>query len=469
MAYVASDWEPKTAVPSEQLIKSAALQGGTLGMLAQGQKFLPSFPGEKPAAYQARLKLAYLFPEFERLARDFTGRVLGAAPIYPQQMSQEWQSFTERADYFNRSLHQVLRSGFQLAVADGMCFSVVDSAARKPGETALDAMALRPWIEIHDIRRVVNWSTRLVGGELQLTAFRMEPEKDLRSEYILLPDGRVQLTVYRKGEKGWLEQEGFPFVYPPAITRIPVAPMYSNRSDYFQARMPLEAVADMNIAHFQSNSDYRNILSFVGIPVVWGTNLDLGLTLSPGATFISKGPDTVNLQFLELGGKSIESLVQQLKDIEKKMQDAGLQQTQAQLFNQTATGEVLQQKREASRLQVMAMDYEAAANDTMRNVAMFLGQEWYDEGLRLKGNFEQIERNKESLAEVRHARDVGAISNETYLQYLIDYGIWADNTSVQDIIAAETSQQPSAGGIVDGEPESGAQPGSNEDDTSGAQ
>lgn len=447
MPYIDSEWDKRDAVPASDLAKVAALLSGTDGMRKQGERYLPRFAGETPTEYRVRLNRSWLYPEFERLVKDYTGRVLGNSPVYPE-LNAYWSEWVKRADPHGRSLHQVLREGFQYAVADGMAFGIVDTPFRPAEETGEDALERRPWIEIFKAERLVNWKGEMVNGRMLLTELRIDPGDETRREY-LLQDGRVALTVFDKTEGGYVERERF--IYPPAIDRIPAVPLYTNRVEFWMAEPPLMSVADMNVTWWQTNSDYGNILTLVGCPFVFGQNIKPGTKISPNKTVFVEGNNPVSLQFLELKGNSIPALVERLNDIVEKMEREGIRNISSGIPNQTATETAVQSEREGSRLKVMSGDFESGANELMRIVAKFAGQEW-EEPLRFSGNYEITTITAQDIGVMLQLHGAGIIDDAAILDAVKQVG-WVAADYMPEIEEDEDADIPSS---AFGQPQSAA-------------
>jgi hypothetical protein len=54
---------------------------------------------------------------------------------------------------------------------------------------------------------------------------------------------------------------------------IPLLPVYINRTDFMRASPPLAKLAELNIAHWQSSSDQRNILHVARVPILFGAGV----------------------------------------------------------------------------------------------------------------------------------------------------------------------------------------------------
>ena len=111
----------------------------------------------------------------------------------------------------------------------------------------------------------------------------------------------------------------------------------------------------MNIAHWQSQSDQRNILHFARVPILFARGLSENskLKISSGSATLASSPEA-ELKWVEHTGKAIASGQADLVHLEFQMQTMGLQFLTTGRGPQTATGEERDDRKETSRLAAMA-------------------------------------------------------------------------------------------------------------------
>jgi len=241
---------------------------------------------------------------------------------------------------------------------------------------------LRPYLVHLRVEDVLGFQTGLFGNVLALSQLRImesvtEPDpKDEFSQIEVdqvrvldrLPDG-VQVRLYRQdSKKHWAVVDE----YTTEAPEITVIPFYAQRTGFFTGEPVLEDLTDVNIAHWQSQSDQRNILHFARVPILFasGRGDDEPLTISAGTAVVSRDVGAT-LQWVEHSGKAIDSGRQDLKDLEFQMQTLGLQLLVARA--QSATGAALDAVKETSTLAMMADSLKDALEQALQWMAFYAG------------------------------------------------------------------------------------------------
>ena len=115
------------------------------------------------------------------------------------------------------------------------------------------------------------------------------------------------------------------------INAIPVAPVYLNQTGFMCGSPPLMDLADLNITHWQSSSDQRNILHVARVPILFASGVAEDIELVVGANAFMRASDPqARLEYVEHSGAAITSGKDDLKVLEFQMQAMGLQLLQAE-------------------------------------------------------------------------------------------------------------------------------------------
>ena len=363
--------------------KGRALMSGTAGMRKEGTRYLPKFKAEAEDDYQARLHSSWLFNALRKTIKDMTGRVFDS-PIEIQDAPQQIIDMAEDVDMQGRDLSVFASEVFKDGFVPGVSYIMVEAPRRNADTTRAEAAAqgLRPYLVHLRVEDVLGFKTALFGNVLALSQLRImesvtEPDpKDEFSQIEVdqvrvldrLPDG-VQVRLYRKdSKKHWAVVEE----YTTEAPEITVIPFYAQRTGFFTGEPVLEDLTDVNIAHWQSQSDQRNILHFARVPILFasGRGDDEPLTISAGTAVVSRDVGAT-LQWVEHSGKAIDSGRQDLKDLEFQMQTLGLQLLVARA--QSATGAALDAVKETSTLAMMADSLKDALEQALQWMAFYAG------------------------------------------------------------------------------------------------
>lgn len=417
--------------------KGRALMGGTTAMRAARTTYLPQFAKESKPAYDVRLAASWLFNGYRKTVKDMTGRVF-STPVEISEGDQRLKDWSENIDMQGRDLSTFARQVFEDGLAGpGINWIMVDAPQREGTVTQAQAQAqnLRPYLVHLKVEDVLGWRSEVVDNVTTLTQIRIAEkitERDTLDEFkdttvdqvrVLdrLPAG-VQTRLYRKGKDAkWALYQ--PETLNTAIKEITVVPFYANRTGFFTGEPMLDDLADINIAHWQSQSDQRNILHYARVPILFGAGMDSKATITIGATEAVMATDVnAKLSWVEHNGKAIEAGRVDLKDLEFQMETFGLQMLTARTNAQSATGEALDANKETSQLAMTA----DALKDALEQALQWMG---------LYGGFDapvEVEVNKDFGVSFMTAQEVsallqavkdGALSRETFVKELIRRGV----------------------------------------------
>lgn len=454
-----------------------ALMQGTRGMRAAGARavgnaqyteWLPREPAETPAAYTARLFRSVLFNGFRKTVKDMTGKVFQREVTLEEDVPDELVACAENIDLAGRHLNVFARDVFHDALVTGINYIFVDMppAITKPDGTVAtladeQAAKRRPYLCHIKGEDLIGFQSELIDGVVTLTQARIR-------EDATVPDGEWGETcieqirvlrpgaweIWRKaatanGRDAWAKfDEG-----TTSLNYIPLAPVYINRTGFMIGEPPLEDLADLNVAHWQSSSDQRNILHVARVPVLFGAGFDADTTISIGAnTMVRNSNPAATLEWVEHTGAAIGAGQTDLDKLELQMQVQGLQLLIPQPSGQTATGEVLDNAKENSPLAMMAMALGDALECAFGFMADYMGVKANTKsGTDSDDRGGSIDVNTDfgvgtgtgvDLPVLLQACTAGKLTNKTFLSELKRRDILADSVDVDAELALIEEQAP---------------------------
>jgi hypothetical protein len=462
MKSTVADYSHEAQEQIEAGAKARALMKGTDGMREAGKKYLPKFPAETEEAYQARLSQSWLFNGFRKTVRDMAGRVF-AKPIEIVQADARLAEWSLNIDNAGNDLSTFSRRVFEAGLAEGITYIMADAPPRNGVVTVAQAEALRPYLVHIETKDVLGWKTAVVNGKPVLTQLRLmecvhEDKPDDEFAQVEVKQVRVldrteagvQVRIYRKmkdagGREDWQLWSDPAFT---GLSEITVVPFCANPDDFFSGRPLLDDLADANIAHWQSQSDQRQILHYARVPILFaaGRSQDDGpIEVSASTAVISSDP-TAKLQWVEHSGQAIGVGRQDLKDLEFQMEAHGLQMLVARPGGQSATGEALDAAKETSLLAMTADELKTSLEVALGWMAEYGG---VDETV-------EIAVNKEFGVNMMAAQDVtallsavntGQMPTRVFVQELIRRGTIDPGTDIEnymDELSADTEKLMSA-------------------------
>lgn len=434
-----------------------ALMGRTRAMRAAGETYLPKFEGESDKAYKARLNSAFLFNGYRKTVKDMTGRVFDK-PVTADGVDEGW---LEDVDLAGRDLSVFACEVFETALAGcGLTYILADAPRSEGTVTQAQAQAgnLRPYLVHIQPDSVLGWKTAKVGGATVLSQFRfMEKAEDESAEdefaeawvdqirVLDLVQGGVRVRLYRKDEgRDWqpvAEEEGGDFVID-GLSEIPVTPVYLSRAAFFEGEPVLADLADVNIAHWQSQSDQRVILHIARCPVLFGAGLDDEdkIVVSAG-TMIKTSNEAAKLDYVEHSGAAIEAGREDLKDLEFMMEAYGLQLLVAQAGKQSATGETLDAQKETSALAMMADGLKDALERSLAHMQAFTSSADASVEVTVNKDFGAGIMTAQELGLMLNAVNSSNLSRDTFLREMARRGMIAPDTD-PDLEAQRIDGEP---------------------------
>lgn len=346
------------------------LMRGTRAMRHANIKYLPKEPGELTFDYEARKSRSFLFNAFRKTVKDMTGKVFQREIVLKDDVPQLLKDDAENIDLAGRSLNVFARDVFMDGLQTGINFILVDmpeAPKGKEGKPATradeNAAGIRPYFCHVKVEDLIGWQSQQIGGVETLTQVRI-------LEHVLEPDGPYnekmidQIRVLTPGSWSTFRKSTQPNVQnqwilfetgTTSLNKITLCPVYINRTGFMTGEPPLEDLADLNVAHWQSQSDQRNILHVARVPILYGAGFGSEAVVVIGAnTMVRNNSPDAKLTYVEHTGQAIGAGATDLDNLQFQMQTMGLQLLIAQPGGKTATGEIRDDAKENSPLAMMA-------------------------------------------------------------------------------------------------------------------
>jgi hypothetical protein len=423
----------------KKLQKTRTLMGGTEAMRMAGKQYLPQFEGESDKHYEDRKALSFLFNGFRKTVWDMAGRVFEKPVTLSDDSAPELISYSEDIDLEGQDLSTFAKSVFEEGMQSGIEYLLVDAPVKEGRETKAEAISSgnRPYIVHLKPEAVLGWRFARINNTQTLEKFwfkeRVSEKKDEFSEenvdQIRVLDieerSNVRVRMFRLNKRGEWEQYGEET--RTGLTGITVTPFYANRKSLFVGEPPLEDLSDLNIAHWQSQSDQRNILHFTRVPILFGKGIpEKGKLMISAASITKATSPEADLKFVEHSGKAIAAGQKDLEHLEFQMETMGLQLIVAQNGPQTATGEERNDRKENSRLASMADSLKDALEICFKWMAEYDGLE-FKGSVSINKDFGAGSMSQPILNILIQAVLNGKMSKRTFWKEMVRRGIYSED------------------------------------------
>jgi len=435
--------------------KIEAVLGGTDAMRAAGETYLPQHAEEEPNRYNERLNTATLYNVTEQTLNTWVGKPFSDPIQYSEDMPQEVMDLLEDVDLMGNNLNVFARNWFRDGLAKAYSYALIEYPRRndetddgKPVKRTLQndrTERLRPyWVHIKP-ENVICAHTEIRNGKQFYVHVRIKEEVQEMEGFAEVFKQQIRVItpglqeVYREekqsnGKIEWVRKETFKY----DLDFIPLV-RYK-----VEDKPPLIDLVDLNIAHWQSTSDQRCILTVARFPILassGGSAETTKLVVGPFTLLASSDPQS-KFYYVEHTGNAIESGRKDLIDLEQQMMDYGSEFMKKKPSGETATARAMDGAEATSPLQDMTVRFIDALNLALLYTAKWMKIE--NPGtVVISTDFGPDEINSDDLTTLRESRKNRDISRRAYLTELMRRGVLSDDFDMEadaELIEEELSK-----------------------------
>lgn len=448
------------------------LLGGTAAMRAAREKWLPQEPAEKVAAYEVRLGRSILYDALKDTINKLSSKPF-SRPLTVEDVPAALEYVEDDVDGNGQSATQLGKELFDDLSTYGKCHVLVDFSRVPENEVGRASIAderkvgARAFLQRVAPPDLVGWrSTPKPGGGSRLDVVRIreiheedDGEWGVREVKHVRVVTRDSWQLWRRspdseGRETWaVVEEG-----SHTFGEVPFFTAYSNRTGFLVSEPPLSGLAWLNLAHWQSQSDQRNILRFSRMGLLFRK----GVSKAEAEQKIAIGPSSVvtstnenaDMKYVEHSGKAIGAGEADLESLERKMAHLGMQPL-VQKAQVTATEKVLDEGRNLTQIQAWIRALERLLRDCYKAAARWHGisEDLIDEmTLDVYSDFTAgVESDKDSEL-LRKLAEGNKITVRTLLSELRRRGILSDSVDPEEEAAAAAKERDAIGGLPEGDP-----------------
>jgi len=348
------------------------LREGTYKVRSEHRKYLPQEARETDDSYDVRLSRSTVVPYLQRIEKMLAG-MLTRKPVRLDNVSdlvrEQLFDVNLEGDDLNVWLNETVRT----AISFGHVGVLVD--APKDGEKA------RPYWVTYAPKDILGWRSEIIDGARQLTQLRLlenvvEPDGKYGEKNItqvrVLERGRYE--IHRKDKKN-SEYKLFDEGEMSLKDKIPFAVAYSNRVGFYESRSPLYDIAELNLKHYQIQSDLDNILHISSVPL-------LAVFGYPNADEITTGPNEAlslppesRLEYVSPASDSYDSQFKRLGDIKDQINTLSLAAVLGQkLVGETAEAKRIDRSQNDSTMMVIAQQMQDLIDNCLKYHSEYLNE-----------------------------------------------------------------------------------------------
>ncbi|MAW42517.1 MAG: DUF4055 domain-containing protein [Gammaproteobacteria bacterium TMED243] len=416
------------------------LLGGTYKIRKGHRKFLPQEPRELDESYDNRLQRSVLAPYYVRLERMLAG-MLTRKPVRLDDVSDQIREQLFDVDLQGNDLQTWLYNTSRICIRYGHVGVLVD--APKSGDNG------RPYWISYSPRDVLGWRVELADGQQKLTQLRL-------SEKIVVPDGlygekqveqvRVltpgAFEIFQKDQKGDFRviDEG-----TTSLSEIPFSVAYSNRVGVLESFPPLADIAELNLQHYQVQSDLGNQLHISAVPMLALFGFPAAAEeISAGPGEALSLPEGASASYIEPGGNSYDAQFRRLDQIVSQINDLGLAAVMgAKLSAETAESKRIDRSQGDSTMMVVAQQMQDMIDNCLRFHADYLQESQAGSSL-VNRDFMGARLEPQEIQALLQLYTAGTVTQETLLLQLEAGEVLGDDFDVEAELEATQ-----AGGLME--------------------
>ena len=436
------------------------LLGGEEVMQAKGQKWLPREEKESDKAYTNRLNRSSLFNGFEDTTEKLTAKPFSKVIQLAGDLPERLRVIENDIDNTGKDLTQFARGCFKTGVELGHTHILVDfpripEDATKADEKELNARPI--FIEVKP-QNLIAWT---MDGNNQLNSIRMlefryEQVGNYGEKLVELIRVYTKTTweIFKKVKKK--DSEDFEWILDSfgnhTFGAVPLVTFYVNPIGTLTSRPPLESLARMNLAHWQSWSDQKNILHYARMAFLFGTGFSEDEIVEGIILSVNKAKLTTNenakLSYVEHSGAAIGAGRIDLKDLEARMEVLGLQPMIQTTGNVTATERAIDESKTQSAIQswitslenALVAAYELAATWTKSEIPE-------DFSVDIFNDFSVLAKAGEDMDLLLKAQAQGVVSKITTIGEFKRRNVLSENIDPEKEILRIEDQGPDLGNM----------------------
>lgn len=331
---------------------------GAAAVKLAGLKYLPfnfdcdADQKQNNKRFDAYLRRAVFYPVTKDTLQNHVGLAFSEDPTFEPDGMDFLKS---NADGAGTSIYQLNQKALNLLLKHGRGGFFVDYPQVEGGVSQGDVeRGIRPTITLYDATQIINWRVEKFGGIFKTSLIVLQEntiEKDPQDEF-----SDIQVTTYRVlrlneneeySVQVWTNKTGEliageeikPLINGRVGDVIPFIPIGAQSNDFGIDEIPLEGLADINLAHYRNSASYEKAVHICGeiqpviseLPEDWLEFLaknkvklgsDDALTLPIGAKFeyvsakvemVAKDAMTGKMDYMEALGAKVLDKTQTIK------------------------------------------------------------------------------------------------------------------------------------------------------------
>lgn len=361
-----------------------ALRGGVEAM--RNKTWLPQEPRESNAAYEVRKSRSFLYNLYWRVINSITALAF-IKPVNISNVPKELEYLQWNFDGNNRSLTEFAYDMTIDAIHYGLSHAVMEFP-KLPYQMNLKEFresGYKPYGVLVNPTQVIGVKFLNVDGvtvpnKIRIMYESIEERSDdewgekLVKRIKIYSHNGVEIHRYdSEFDTGFTPEE----VVNTELGIIPMVTCYSNKVGEMKGYPALADLASLNLCHFQSSSDQRNILHIARVPIILAAGFDEdeldGIEIGANRMIRSSNAEA-KIEHVEHSGSAMKAGSDDLDKLEMQMATLGAEMLLSKsVSRQTATARRIDQNESMSTLQLTLRSVERAIEVMYEIAGRYIG------------------------------------------------------------------------------------------------
>lgn len=446
----------KEYVDEWTLIQS--LLGGTKKMREMGETYLPKHIEEDQPDYERRLKKTFLEAKFSEAVRKIVAKPFQRPVIISDHDDSRINDIKTNVDKSGLKAYPFFKTAMRNGVSYGRSFALVDmpsSAADNLGQAK--AKGIRPTFNLVHPLNLIGWSFEDEdSGENELSEIRIVnyvtsrdgwKETCQKQIHVWYPD-HWEIHIKKPGDEDktdleaeWIIPDGDKWFGENGLGKIPLVSFFADHHQGLTSGIPLQNLAYLNLAHWQSSSEHRNYLSFarIGVWFMKGMGEKKGQRkgdhnkIAPNRVIKSENKDA-NIDIIEASGSAAKISRDDLADLNEQMENASYAPFVQKSGSITATKTSIDEAKAITEVQSWAAGMSQFVSDCYDLSFDWLDLVRPDDFIaRVHQDFQASINSENGISRINEVRRQGDMSLEMFVDQLDRFGFYGDDVDKEDL------------------------------------
>lgn len=426
-----------------------------------GEDYLPKLSGQSDDAYNSYLNRGLFYNATGRTISALLG--LALRKPYTLELPTGMDDWKSNIDLAGTSFKGFVKKSFFETMVVGRMGVLVDH--KNPIKQSSNVLtieetrrqSLRPYLVIYKAEEILNWKLGTVNNVTMLVAVTLKETVEVDGENVeqrrvltFDKDGNYIHEIYREKDSSWVLQDTIkPLKDGNPLNKIPFYFFGMEENPVEVGKLPVEDLANINIAHFRNSCDLENGAHVSGQPtpyVIGDVESSFQFELGQSGLMLPQGCE---IGFLQCGSEGFATLEKAMDKKEQQMAAMGARMLAPEKSGVEAADTLsIRRIGEDSSLSSLAQVIETTIKSILEFMAEWAG---LSGEVRFEMNKDYIpsQMSYQMLQALLQAVQSGEMSQETFFENLKNGEIIADDVSFEDEQERIANSAPPLGTIND--------------------